>query len=63
VTVDGVPFPTYDDYQKQFNSLETKVGRFMKNFEDEDMEVMFGDHVQVVCHRDGSIDIEEYEHD
>jgi hypothetical protein len=63
VTVDGVPFPTYDDFQKEFDKLETKVGKFMKNFEDEDMEVMFGDHVSVTCHRDGRIDTEEYEHD
>src|SRR5277367_3723557 len=38
VTVNGAPFPSYDDYEKQFDVLERKVAKFMKNFEDEDME-------------------------
>jgi hypothetical protein len=63
VTVNGEPFPTYDEYEEQLDVLEKKVGKFMKNFEDEDMQVMFGDHMQVTVNRDGTVETEEYEHD
>src|ERR1700675_3210663 len=63
VTVDGKKIPTYDDYSKQFDKLSKAVSTFMGVFEDEDMELMFGDHVQITVNRDGTIETEEYEHD
>lgn len=63
VTIDGVKVKTYDEYHKMFKPLEKIVAEFMDAFEDEDMKVMFGDHVQVVVKRDGEIDVEEYSHD
>lgn len=63
VFVNGEKFPTYENYEKQFDVLGKKVSAFMKNFEDEDMQIMFGDHVTVVCHRNGTIDVETYDHE
>lgn len=63
VTADGVKVPSYEDVRKIFRPMEQVVSAFMENFADEDMETMFGDHVRVVVHRDGKIEIEEYQHD
>ena len=63
VTKDGVKVPTYDEYHQMFAGLEKKVGAFVKNFEDGDMETMFGDHVQVTINRDGKVETEEYDHE
>jgi hypothetical protein len=63
VTVDGEKVKTYDERRKMFDGLEKKVGAFMRNFEDEDMETMFGDHVTVTVNRDGTTSTEEYNHD
>src|SRR5271169_3652018 len=63
VTADGVRVKSYEDYHKMFKPLERKVSAFMKNFEDEDMQIMFGDHVAVVVNRDGTVTTEEYEHE
>jgi len=63
VTVDGQKVKTYDERRTMFEGLEKTVGSFMRNFEDEDMETMFGDHVQVTVKRDGTINVEEYQHD
>jgi len=63
VTKDGMVIPTYEDYSKQFDPLERIVGKFMSNFEDDDLKAMFGDHVRVTVYRNGDIDKEEHEHD
>lgn len=63
VMVDGEKVKTYDEYHAMFDGLEKKVGNFMRIFENEDMEFMFGDHVTVTVHRDGKIEKEEYNHD
>lgn len=63
VTVDGKKVPSYDEYHKVFKPLEKIVGSFLDTFEDEDMEIMFGDHIAVTVSRDGKINTEEHEHD
>lgn len=63
ITIDGVPAKSRDDYRKQFDSLEEKVSEFLGTFESEDLETMFGDHVEVTVNRDGTIETEEYSHD
>ncbi len=37
-------------------------GNFVSSFDDDDLEAMFGDHVRVICTRDG-VDTESYDHD
>ena len=63
VTKDGVKVKSHVEYRSMLDGLEKTVSTFMDTFEDEDMKVMFGDHVQVVVHRDGKIETEEYSHD
>jgi hypothetical protein len=63
VTVDGVKVPSYTENSKLFDPLEKVVADFLRTFEDEDMEAMFGDHMKVIVSRDGSIETEEYSHD
>lgn len=63
VTVDGNRVKTYTESHDLFEPLEEVVSAFMNVFEDEDMKVMFGDHVSVEVKRNGSINIEEYEHE
>lgn len=57
---------TYDsNYGEGDEGLESyvdKVKGFLHNFDDEDFEQMFGDHVTVNISRDG-VEIFEYEHD
>src|SRR5271157_374054 len=55
ITMDGVKIPTSDDYEKLFDPLEKKVSAFLNAFEEEDMETMFGDHMQITVNRDGNI--------
>jgi hypothetical protein len=59
-----------DDYQEGFDeSLATpeqlKAGKaaesFLENFDDDDMENLFGDHVKVIITKDG-IEVEDYDH-
>lgn len=38
------------------------VKKFLKEFDDDEYEIMFGDHVKVMVTRDG-VEVEEYEHD
>lgn len=61
VYINGDAMKTYDE--SIFDPFEKKVKAFMKHFEDDDLLVMFGDHAQVTVHRDGTIEVEEYEHD
>lgn len=45
------------------NEMESAISEFVNAIEESVMEDMFGDHVEVIVHRDGSVDVEEYEHD
>jgi hypothetical protein len=63
VTVDGQKIKTYDERKKLFAGLEKIVGKFLGAFEDEDMKTMFGDHMRVTVHSDGTIETDEYQHD
>jgi hypothetical protein len=38
------------------------VSKFLSQFDDNDLKMFFGDHVQVVVTRDG-VEVDEYEHD
>lgn len=62
VLANGVPLKTREAYRDMFDPYEKKVSSFMGNFEDEDLKVMFGDHITVTVNRDG-VEIEDYEHD
>ena len=63
VTVNGEKIKTYDEHRKVFDGLEKVVGKFLGAFEDEDMKTMFGDHMRVTVHSDGTIETDEYQHD
>jgi hypothetical protein len=63
VMIDGVRVRTHDDYNKVFNIASKNVSDFLGNFEDADLETMFGDHIQIMVARDGTIETEEYQHD
>jgi hypothetical protein len=63
VTVNGAKIKTYDEHRKVFDGLEKVVGKFLGAFEDEDMKTMFGDHMRVTVHSDGTIETDEYQHD
>lgn len=39
------------------------VADFLSSFANTDMESMFGDHVRLTRHRDGTLDQDDYEHD
>lgn len=63
VTVDGNRMKTYEEIEEMFRPLEKAVAAFLRNFEDEDLQTMFGDHVAVEVGRDGTVETEEYEHE
>ena len=39
------------------------VSNSLKQFSDEDMEMLFGDHCRVTVKRGGDVEVEEYSHD
>jgi len=39
------------------------IHEFMREFEDDDFLMMFGDHVRVTITRDGKVETDEYQHD
>lgn len=39
------------------------VVRFLKQFDEDTLESMFGDHVKITVHRDGRVVQDEYEHE
>jgi hypothetical protein len=63
VMIDGVRVKTSSEYSKEFSTAGEAVSEFLGNFEDEDLETMFGDHIQIMVARDGTIETEEYQHD
>jgi hypothetical protein len=50
-------------YEKEISRHEKAVVKFLKTFDDDDFEQMFGDHVQISVNNKGKITVEEYEHD
>jgi hypothetical protein len=50
-------------YDKEMEALSTKVVKFLKEFENEDLEIMFDDHKLITVNRDGKVDVEDYEHE
>ena len=63
VMIDGVRVKTHSEYNKEFEAAAEAASEFLSNFEDEDLETMFGDHIQIMVARDGTIETEEYQHD
>ena len=63
VTVDGEKIKSRDEYSKLFDKATDKVSKFLGHFDEEDLETMFGDHMQIAVNRKGKITKEEYEHD
>lgn len=47
--------------RKKIAAFEVK--EFLTEFEDDSLKAMFGDHVRVIVHRDGTVEQEDYEHD
>jgi len=54
----------FDDEGKKTPAAKIykKVTKFLTAFDDDDLEMMFGDHCSVVVTRDG-VEVEEYDHD
>jgi hypothetical protein len=52
----------FSSKDEPLNKAGKAVIKLLKTFEDEDYEMMFGDHCQVTVTRNG-IDVEEYEHE
>ena len=52
----------YDRQYRAYREPYEKVANFLRGYEEEDLEFMFGDHCIVTVARDG-IHVEEYSHD
>jgi hypothetical protein len=63
ITVDGVKVKSHEEYSKAFDKATNKVSKFLGNFDEEDLETMFGDHMKITVNRKGKVEKEEYEHD
>jgi hypothetical protein len=50
-------------YDKEIKKLVEATGNFLGNFEEEDLKVMFGDHMEITVNRSGKVEKEEYEHE
>ena len=51
-----------EKFPKEFAAAAKAVFKFMENFDSDDFEQMFGDHVEVIAKRDG-VEVNEYSHD
>jgi|694.fasta_scaffold34679_11 hypothetical protein len=47
----------------QLRAAYTDINELIDMFDDDDLEGMFGDHVEIVVFRDGRIEIDYYSHD
>jgi len=63
ITRDGEKIKSRDDYRQLFSVPKQKVAKFLQVFEDEDLQIIFGDHMKITVTRDGEVETEEYEHD
>lgn len=60
-----------EDEEDYFSADETSpeavawraVTGFLSKFDDDDFQLMFGDHAKIVVSRSGGVDIQEYSHD
>lgn len=52
----------FDTVQEMYNVIKD-LNEVLGNFEDNDLLNLFDDHSRIVVNRDGTIDIEDYEHD
>jgi hypothetical protein len=52
-----------EKYEKEIEKVSGKVADFLQNFEDEDLEIMFGDHMEITVHANGKVDTESYDHE
>ena len=50
-------------YSKEIDKVEKAVVKFLKNFDEDDLEEMFGDGVEITITNKGKISSEYYEHD
>jgi hypothetical protein len=53
----------YKKYEKETAKVEKSVVKFLKNFDEDDLEEMFGDGVQITITNKGKITTNDYEHD
>lgn len=51
-----------DEKETDASKTYNKVTEFLSQFDDNDMELLFGDHCEVIVTKDG-VEVEEYEHD
>jgi hypothetical protein len=51
-----------EKFPKEFTAAAKAVFKFMENFDSDDFEQMFGDHVEVIAKRD-KVEVNEYSHD
>jgi hypothetical protein len=52
-----------EKYDRMCEKLVTKVAKILKNFDNDDFKMMFGDHVEVTVDRNGKVRTSEYEHE
>jgi hypothetical protein len=52
-----------EQYDQEIELVSEKVGDFLRNFSDEDLETMFGDHCKVTAERSGKIEVDGYDHE
>jgi hypothetical protein len=50
-------------YSEGVDKLEESVQEFLGSFDDDDLLTMFGDHQKVTVKRDGTVDLNDYEHE
>lgn len=65
-TVDGKYIDKYsagEEITDQKKIITYEVAQFLQEFQEDALKMMFGDHVRVTVHRDGSVEQDEYEHD
>lgn len=51
-----------DEKETEASQICDKVTEFLSQFDDEDMELLFGDHCEVIVTREG-VEVESYDHD
>lgn len=49
--------------ENRADEIAQKLYAFVSAFDDDTMKHMFGDHVQIVVKRDGTINVDNYEHE
>lgn len=61
---DGDKFPKKKpEEMHQLHEAQKSVATFLSQFDEDDMQYMFGDHVEITVDRDDGIEKDEYSHD